>query len=791
MASLKRDRRFLLVLLSFLSFVTVRAQTNDDLPTKLAEQFHALSENAPAEIAYIQTSKDIYETGEDLWFKVYLLDSKYLMPSLLSKTLYLQLLNSTTRKAVWEEKYEIQEGFANGRVYLESSLPEGDYLLAAYTENSFYNDTSEFKAVKRIIVKQDINSTVPITSKSEITDTNKPNQKIQFTTFPEGGNLVSGIKSKLAFKAVNPSGEPVDVEGILFENNQPIQKFKSFHAGMGSLEFKPDASKNYRIQLSLPAVDSTFLLPEIVSGGMTLNLAHRDKDTLTFKIAQSPDNVESDFYVRAHCRGVVYAMASGKVTKEIRIKIPLSLFPQGIAEVTLFNGELVPVAERLVYINQDRKIYFTADLSKDVFPTRGKVNLKITAKDESGYPVSANLGVSVFDKLYQNTSDSSNILSHVYLSSQLKGRIYNPSYYFSSKSKNRVEALDLLMLTQGWRKYIWNENNLKSKNETREKVIFDAISGKVYDPSRKKKILKEQLFVMAFSPNIDSIKVIVPGDTLGRFTVSADRLKEWENDYVYLKPFGPYESKLRMKSWDPLAMPEFNLHIKLVDPFESINQCMKLVAVSYPINGLIMEQKDTSGLYSIESGVVKIKDVSIKGKRAKVIRGKYLGTLDSIAFNTDDYVCRMGVLNCPRHDRNEPGTIIPTQSKQYMIIIDYNTINERTRKITYWRPKYSEDELLKVNNLWRIKAYYGRREFYEPNYDQETLEVQVPDFRNTLLWEPSVITDENGEATLSFFCSDINTDFVGRIEGVSDDGLLGAGTFKFTVRKEKFTPENE
>ncbi|HAQ19817.1 MAG TPA: hypothetical protein DCR40_11370 [Prolixibacteraceae bacterium] len=786
--TLKRAKFFLLMLLSFLLFVTVHAQTNIDKQTKLAEQFHAISDNAPAEIAYIQTSKDIYETGEDLWFKVYLLDSKYLMPSLLSKTLYLQLLNSTTRKAVWEEKYEIQDGFSNGRVYLESSLPEGDYLLAVYTENSFYQDTSEFKAVKRIIVKQDMNSPVSEPLESVITDANRPNQKIQFTTFPEGGNLVSGIQSKLAFKAVNPDGKPVDIEGTLFENSEPIQKFKSFHAGIGSLEFTPDVGKKYQIRLTQPSIDSTFLLPEIAKEGMTLNLADRDKDTLTFKIAQSPILRESDFYVRVQCRGVVYAMASGKVNGEIRIKLPLSLFPQGIAEVTLFNGELVPVAERLVYLNPNRKLYITSDLSKHDFPTRGKVNLKITAKDESGYPVSANLGVSVFDQLYQNTSDSSNILSHIYLSSQLKGRIYNPSYYFNIKNKGRDEALDLLMLTQGWRKYIWSDSNLKSSGETKEKIIFDDISGKIYYPRSKKKIPKEQLFVLAFSPNIDSTKLIISADSLRKFTVSAEMLKEWENDYVYLKPFGPYESKLKMKSWDPLAMPEYHFNIQLTDPFETINRTMKLVEVSYPLAGSITEKTDTSGLYSVESGVVRIKDVSIKGKRAKIIRGKYLGTLDSIAYNADDYICRMGVLNCPRHDRNEIGTIVPTQGKQYSYIIDYNTPMERTRIITYWRNKYNEADLLKVNNLWRIKAYYGKREFYKPDYDKETGEVLVPDFRNTLFWEPSVITDENGEATLSFFCSDINTDFVGRVEGVSEDGLSGAGTFKFTVRKEKFTP---
>jgi hypothetical protein len=124
------------------------------------------------------------------------------------------------------------------------------------------------------------------------------------------------------------------------------------------------------------------------------------------------------------------------------------------------------------------------------------------------------------------------------------------------------------------------------------------------------------------------------------------------------------------------------------------------------------------------------------------------------------------------------------QGKTYAVIINYNTPGEYTRKITYFRPIYTEDELLRINNFSRVKAYHGAREFYKPDYDQVNDEV-VPDFRNTLLWEPDVITDENGKATLTFFCSDINTDFVGRIEGVSGTGLLGAGNFKFSVRKLK------
>jgi hypothetical protein len=781
-----REKCLLIILLTTILLLPVRAQSYNDQQIELAERLHSLAENASPELAYIQTSKDIYETGEDLWFKVYLLDAQYLVPSLLSKTLYLQLLNETSKKAVWQEKYEIQDGFANGRVYLESTLPEGDYILAAYTPNSFFNDTTEFKALRRIKVRKDITSgtepvIIPVTLKSS---------SIQFMTFPEGGDLVSGIQSKLAFKGVNSNGEPVTIEGTLYENNIPMLKFKSTHAGMGNFGFIPDIGKKYFIRLTEPATDSTYHLPEIYRTGITIQLIGRDKESLSFKVTQSPEINPEDIYLRVQCRGIVYGMTSARLNGELKIKVPLSGLPQGITEVTLFNSSLVPVAERLVYVNQDRKLNISTELSKEIYSTRGKAILKISVKDENGQPVAANLGVTVFDKLYQNPGDSNNILTHYYLSTQLKGRIYNPSFYFNSSSKGRDEALDLLMLTQGWRKYVWNEVNLKKSGEAREQIIFDGIKGEIYYSNRRKKIPKEQIFVMAFSPNRDSIKVVMPADLAGKFDVSADRLKEWENDYVYLKPFGPYESQRLKKTWDPLASPEFNFQIKLKDPFETIYRLLKYNKFTYPLPGIINEKKDTNYLYEAESNVIKIKEVTIKGQKAKTIRGKYLGSLDSIemANADDDYVCRYGILNCPRHDRNEVGTSKPKQGFPYSVMYDYNTPGERTRRIIYWRPKYSEDELLKINNLSRIKAYYGKREFYQPNYDKETDEGKVPDFRNTLLWEPSVITDEKGEATLSFYCSDINTDFVGRIEGVGGDGLLGTGYFKFTVRKMKLTP---
>jgi hypothetical protein len=763
----------LLLFAAFTLFTTVEAQTYSPQQIEIAERLHTLAQKAAPEIAYIQTSKDIFETGEDLWFKVYLLNAQSLLPSLLSETLYLQLLNEESKKVVWQEKYEISNGFANGRVYLETSLPEGNYFLSAYTPNSFYNDTIEHKAVRRVKIKTDITSTPIKTSIFEIPHKTPP---IQFTTFPEGGNLISGIQSKLAFKAVTINGEPVNIAGTIFEDSTPLLEFKSTHAGMGSFDFTPNRGKKYLIRLEEPAIDSTFLLPEIYPEGISMQLVDRDKESLSFKVSQSPGLKQEIIYLRVQCRGIVYGMTMAELTKEIIIKVPLSLLPQGIAEVTLFNSSLIPVAERLVYVNQNRKLNITTELSKEIYPTRGKVALKITVKDENGQPVVANLGVSVSDKIYQNPQDSNNILTHYYLSTQLKGRIYNPSFYFNNSREDRVEMLDLLMLTQGWRKYVWSESNLNKSGESRQKIIFDGVKGELIIPSIWKKNRREQSFVMIFSSNLDKKNVLIPSDSQGVFIVPSKYLKVYEGDNLYLKPFGPHAS-----------MPI----IKITDPFETINLAMKANEIFYPVPIILKKNGEIPDISMTRSDVIKIEEVTIKAPKTNIIRGKYMGTLDSLSkfdlkpgANIEDYVCKFGIWNCENHSRDDPGSTKPKSGKMY-----YDN-SGRPHVAIYPSPyqEYTEADLMKKFNLTRVKGYFGNREFYQPNYDKETEEAIIPDFRNILLWEPEVITNEKGEATLSFYCSDIYTDFVGRIEGVGGEGLLGTDFFKFTVRKLKVTP---
>ena len=767
-----------LVFLFLIQSFSASSQPNNTVIEKLAGQLDSLGKTRPPEMVYIQTSKGIYETLEDLWFKAYLLDAHTFAPSSLSQTLYLQLLNENTGQVVWQEKYEVQNGFVDGHIFLQDTLSVGDYLLAACTPNSFFGDSTEMKAIRRIQLRKELKANYDGWKEPLRLPAPNKNGSIQFSTFPEGGNIVSGIKTRLAFKAVKTDGMPPDIEGTLFEDSVPLVKFKSARAGMGSFEFTPLSGKKYHIRLSEPARDSTFLLPEVYPEGISLRLNSRDKEFLEFIVSQSPPFQKKTIYLRGQIRGVVDCIAMGVLNNELKIKIPLKEFPcQGIAEFTLFNDSLIPLAERLVYIKPGKNLQIETRLNKEKYETREKATLKIMVKDESGQPVTANLGVSVYDKLYQNSADPENILTHCYLTSQLKGKIYDPGYYFDPKNEDREEALDLLLLTQGWRRYVWGQTALKENANTNKQVILDGVEGEVNATAKVKKARKLQQIVMVYYPGKNENIDLLPVDSAGKFMVTTQHLKTWQGSYVYLKPMAP---------------PEFESRISLSDPFKTINEIRKIKEINYPLSGpkVIKKEEDFIDPYVEGHKTIKLDEVTVTARGTTIFRDKYIGYLDSIAklnFNSD-YVCKHGYLNCRAH-KNDTTNTKPVEGKTYNVVVykdvDGRTIVTGAYLLEYHYPKFTEEELLKMNNLSRVKAYYPHREFYQPNYDIKSGGISISDFRNTLVWAPSVITNEKGEATIEFFCSDLNTGFVGSIEGISSEGLPGTQGFEFTVLKIK------
>lgn len=726
----------------------------------------------PSELVYLQTSKGIYETGEDLWFKAYQLDAQSLGLSDKSKTLYLQMINPKD-SIVWQEKYPIENGIVSGHVYIDEKLSEGDYFLEGYTKHSFYkNDAIGITPTRKIKIVKNI-------ARSEVTESPK-DTVFRFETFPEGGNLVSGLSSKLAFKATDGKGNPVSVEGAIYEDDKFLCEIKSVHDGMGAVSLTPLVNKKYRIELQN---GKSYPLPEIHSQGIVLSLCGQDKEHLDFVLFQTEGLPHRQIYLMGQMRGMICCMAKGILRDSLRISIPLDNFLyQGIAEFTLFDSSMQPVAERLVYVHPQKKLYITAEPEKASFTIREKASIKIKVTDEEGRPARANLGISVYDQVYNNPADPLNILAHCYLSSQIRGRICNPTYYFDEKNSNRKKAMDLLLLTQGWRRYVWNalEPDYQGKP-----FLTDEINGIQTLNSKKKDKQNEGTEQLIQIFDAEGNSQFIWTDSTGRFMVDPDKMKALRGGYVYLKP---------------MLSKEFKPTLELVDYFPLIDSIKKNRPNYYPIAELSPYKKEQIlDLPVISSdSTILLNEVTVTAKGHKPFRDKMMGRLDSLAQMNlaTGWVCECqkdppflndylpGYTHHIYHTASYEGKKLPpVNGKSYLLIKYVAQANgiyvEDKKQIVYNGPLYSDEELLKMNNLWRTKGYYGKREFYQP--DEVDMQLSTPDARNTLLWVPSVITDEKGEAEVHFYCSDINTGFIGIIEGVDGTGLLGNANCEFRV----------
>ena len=732
------------------------------------------------DFVYLLPSKEIAETGEDLWFKAYLINSQTLAPSDRSHTLYLQL-RTASDSVVWSEKYPLVEGRTNGHIYIGTDWSQGEYFMEGYTMSSFSSDSSKAILPRRILVVDRVMQMDSI-SKREIK--NYANQKLyskhRFDLFPEGGNLIYGINSIVAFKATYGNGLPEEVSGIILEDGKAIGEFKTLHDGMGYFSLTPKLGKEYKVFLD---DCRTISFPTIERQGISLRVSENDAKGLCLLVSSSED-APQDFSITAKQNGIVCCTAEGKVKGQRTVKIPIDYFPlQGIVEITLFDAVKRPVAERLVFVNPEKQLSITAttDLKQYNCRDTGKVRLQVT--DTSGNPINAELAVSIFDKAYLYQPGHENILSHCFLSEQIRGNIFNPTYYFDEKNDDRLAALDLLMLTQGWRRYVWDK-----EPTPKHPLLTDGVNG---IQVAKPEINSKMPVIQASSSNGDAHLVLT--DSLGRFEVNAGLMEEMPGQ-IYLK------SMLKNKNKAKLFVS---------NPFDTIN-IHRLYRPKYLIQDQFQESNNGERFLGSDDDAILLKEVVVKAKHKSVRRDKMMGYLDSLANspgNVPEWVCvhtwRDGEKRYYLNDYREGYTLHPignpcmqekkkpVPGEKYLMVhlepndhipTDGKWVLADWLEIVYPKRTFKEEQLLKQYGIVKAQGYYPKREFYQP--DSFDLQSSSPDPRNLLQWHPEVITDDNGVAEVSFAASDINTEFIGIVEAIDGNGLMGCQTFSFRVLKK-------
>ncbi|MBR5644379.1 MAG: hypothetical protein IKW77_09350 [Salinivirgaceae bacterium] len=733
------------------------------------------------DFVYILPSKEIAETGEDLWFKAYLMDRQTFALSDRSQTLYLQI-RTATDSVVWSEKYPLLGGCADGHIYVGDKWPQGEYLIEGYTRSSFTTDTAQALHPRRIRVVERVAQMDAISAKAVRDDSiQKRTATHRFNLFPEGGNLIYGVNSVVAFKATYSNGFPEDVTGKVLEDGREIAEIQCQHDGMGQFMVTPQQGKEYKVVLS---DGQAVPFPKIESNGLSLKLVRNNPFGITLLVSAS-DSVAHPFKIVAKLNGMLCSEAEGMVRGQQFVRLPKALFPiQGIAEITLLEGDR-PVAERLVYVNPDARLNITATTNDERYFRRDTGTVRLQVTDSAGRPIQAELAVSIFDKAYLYQPGHENILSHSYLSEQIRGNVFNPTYYFDTQNDDRLQALDLLLLTQGWRRYVWESEPTPSRP-----LLTDGVSGMQIT---KRDINCKTQVIKTFSPNGDTCLILT--DSLGGFEIDPELMQKMPGN-IYLKSLltNKYKAKLLFAS-----------------PFDTIN-AYRLDRPQYLSQNHIFESDNGEQIVFSDDKVILLEDVVVKAKRRSVYHDKVTGYLDSLAnvegmgtewvcihINRDDITDTMFILNDyysgftahPESNYCEGKIGKPIPGKEYTVLKVHTYIDDVGREcgvfynmiqIVYPKRTYTDEQLLRMYGLSRAQGYNPKREFYEPDsFDRSS---PSPDPRNLLQWRPAVFTNENGVAEIPFTASDVNTEFIGIVEAIDGTGQMGCQTFSFRVLKK-------
>ncbi len=429
----------------FIVIATMIASVSHAQPSK--ELLEKWSNDNPQEKVFLQTDKDQYFEGETIWMKVWCaLDGT---PTFLSRILYVDMVNANG-DVVLKKMYKLDSlGSASADFDLAAGLPSGKYAINAYT--LWMLNYPGFIFSKSIYVY----------GADYVNKHQAPGlDKISLQFFPEGGDMVAGVKTKVAFKAHDGNGFPISVKGSIKDNiGKSVASFETEHNGYGSFTVEnPELGKTYNATISgASGAFKTYNLPAVKAEGITIEVVNNNENRLFVMLGRGEAQKAKYNTVRvvAQMNGnVVYNTVLNIEDGETTAPIAKKKLPAGILQITVFDALNNPLAERLAFVANYDAVKPLIKLDT--------INLKAKGKNRYAFKLE-DVGLSSISVAVTNgTVDSAvnrneNILSSFMLSSDVKGYIHQPGYYFANKDSTTLHHLDLLLMTHGWRRFEWKK----------------------------------------------------------------------------------------------------------------------------------------------------------------------------------------------------------------------------------------------------------------------------------------------------------------------------------------------
>jgi len=714
---------------------------------------------------------------------------------------------------------------------------EGNIAVSIFNDQKKDLKSAYLQTAIKIDGKKSVTKTVPIKVALSQSD-------VQF--FPESGSLVNGITSRVGFKAVGVDGLGMPIKGIVKDSeNKEVVSFESFHAGMGMFNLKPESGKSYHAVVTYPDGSEMKLdLPKVVNQGYVLTVYQTLNDSLLVRINASADKVKAGQFVSliAQTGGeLIYASQVKVIKPSTSVWLQKKDFPTGIAQFTLFNGNGEPLNERIVFIKNSDLMQLKLNIVKDNYTAKGKVEMELEALDSKRNPVIGNFSLSVinetkvaYDEIFENT-----LLSNTLLNSDLKGYVERPGYYFAKETEDVNRALDNLMLTQGYRRFAWN--NLGKENKS--PVIYKAeqltseISGKVVSLGNKP-IAKGKVTLISLRAGIvrDTITdesgrfnfdQLVLTDSI-KFAVQARKGKNGKNVEVIL------DSVVTQKLTKNKNTADINANIS-GSIKEYLNNSKKHDEALANIGGLSRTQR--------------LKEVNIQAKKIKppvrvhnlngpdhydqIFKAEELKACATLAGCLEGRLTNIILRKVSISVMCPPVTLAfsgRTSTREYnkesamLIVLDgvqYSPSDGNCNAIggifDFGDPPPADIESIEVlrtpglTNIYGSKGMNGviiintrrggsdnarytpsianispkgfnkARLFYSPRYDQPNANIKLPDLRSTIYWNPTLKTSENGKVKFDFFNADGPGNYKVVVEGINAAGELGRLVYRYKI----------
>jgi len=764
-----------------------------------------------------------YVTGEVVYFKAYLTMGERHQPSTISNILHVDLIdkNDVLMRSV---SLQLTNGTGWGDFTLPDTLQKGVYRIRAYTQymrnekNPYYFD--QFISVSSI------------NNVDRVAENTAQGLKPDMQFFPEGGNLVTDVPAKVAFKAIGTNGLGINVKGVVIDNeHKEVAKIASANLGMGEFNFIPEAGKSYKAMVTFGnGTQATLNLPAAQQKGITLFVNTDNPAKVSIEIRANRDyykeNMNKQLNLLVYYGGVLKRYTPKLDSEVLGLDLPASTFPTGIVKVTLLaeNGE--PLNERLVFIQNPDQLNLSLTANKPVYAKRENVQLNFSAKDKDGAPVNGSFSVSVVDesKILVDENAENTILSYLLLSTEVKGYIEKPNFYFANVTKETRADLDILMLTQGYRRFEWKQlenagadlaaNTFVPEKEISISGVLKSKSGapvancvinfisqtagggtpqvqttdnegrftfsNIYVAAGTKYILKAQTSAGKNSVLTLDKPAAGPDITAGnpldvKYDANADMLASLEsNQRPGVITAGKGTNTVMLKTADEATAPMSKTNYRsssLVGPGHADqvvlgNEIKNSTSLSTGLSGLLRSVQFSSGRPFLTTGVTVQQGMATIDPMLVIVDGVELGS-DNINIVNPQDVEAVEVFKGPS------ATIYGSAGGQGVMVITTRETRAELEVIS----KVMSPGIFSIEP----KGYYKAREFYSPAYGSNQASNNLSDSRTTIFWKPDVITDTGGNATLNFYNADGKGTYRVEVEGTDSKGNLGVQVFRYKV----------